>query len=266
MSNLFKRVIVGLIGIPVLMFIFYSGGILFLIFSLIVTSLALRELFSMFEKKNYFPLKNTGIILSAGILVYSFFYFTNFTDIDFLFLIYLPVIFLICAEIFRREKINPLNPVIVIFGLLYITTPFAMLGIINEYSKLNLVLFIFVLIWTCDTAAYFGGKYLGKHLLSPISPKKTWEGSITGFIFTVIVSFSVQYIFPDKLNLTDALIMGITIGIFSQVGDLFESLLKRYCDVKDSSDIIPGHGGILDRFDSIIFVTPLIFIYFRYIK
>lgn len=114
--------------------------------------------------------------------------------------------------------------------------------------------------------AYFGGKFFGKHKLSEISPKKTWEGSITGFIFTVITSYLFYFFSDGKITLTDSIVIGFIIGVFSQIGDLFESLFKRKLDVKDSSHIIPGHGGVLDRFDSLIFVAPLLFLYLELTK
>ncbi|HMS65378.1 MAG TPA: phosphatidate cytidylyltransferase [Ignavibacteria bacterium] len=261
MSNLFKRVIVGVIGIPLLIAVFYFGGIALLVFSLIVSSIALWEFLTITEKKDLHPQKVTGVILSAAIILCSY-----FTDIEFLSMVYVSSSILICAEILKKEKADPLNPVTALFGLIYITIPFSILSELNKYSELNLVIYVFVLIWTCDTSAYFGGRFFGKHLLSPLSPKKTWEGSVSGFLFTVLVSLIIHFIYPDKLNFNDALMTGMIIGIFSQAGDLFESLVKRFCGVKDSSGLIPGHGGILDRFDSLIFAVPLIFIYFRYVK
>ena len=114
--------------------------------------------------------------------------------------------------------------------------------------------------------AYFGGRKFGKHKLSSVSPNKTREGSVTGFIFTVIISLVLHFIFPNEITIYTAVIIGILTGIFSQIGDLFESMIKRYCGVKDSSNLIPGHGGILDRFDSLIFVVPVIFIYLSLIE
>lgn len=261
MSNLVKRVLVGIVGIPMVLYICYAGGILFLIFSLIVTSIALWEFYSMLEEKGYMPMKELGILTSDAVLIISFFMNKDLIIFEYIFLI-----FLVTAEILRKENQSPLNPLIVIFGLLYITLPFVMLRELIEFSGLNLVIYAFILIWTCDTAAYFGGKFFGRHKLSSISPKKTWEGSLFGFIFTVGAALAIHFIFPDRISFKDTLITGIIVGLFSQVGDLFESLIKRYCGVKDSSDLIPGHGGVLDRFDSLIFVAPLIFIYFTYIK
>ncbi|MEO6695939.1 MAG: phosphatidate cytidylyltransferase [Ignavibacteria bacterium] len=261
MSNMVKRILVGIIGIPLVIYVCYLGGIAFLIFSLIVTSAASWEFYSMFERKGLMPMKITSILAAAAVLLLSY-----FIKRDFLLYQYIFIVFFIMAEILRKENKNPLNPVIVIFALLYITAPFIMLSQLIERSNFNLVIYIFVLIWVCDSAAYFGGKIFGKHMLSSISPKKTWEGSITGFILTIGISLIVHLIYPESLLIKDALISGLIVGIFSQAGDLFESLIKRYCGVKDSSEIIPGHGGILDRFDSLIFVAPLIFIYFIYIK
>lgn len=259
MSNQIKRIITAVIAIPALLMIFYAGGIFFFLFSLAVTSLAMWELFSMFEKKSFYPLKTAGIILSAAIQIIFYFCLS-----DFLVLLIPVFLILISCEIFRKEKINPLNPVIVFFGLVYVTVPFMLMGRAGEFSKLNPVIFVFVLIWTSDSAAYFGGKYTGRHKLSSISPNKTIEGSVIGFLFTVMVSMIIHFIFPEDLDFIDALVTGILTGVFSQTGDLFESLLKRYCGVKDSSLIIPGHGGVLDRFDSFIFVAPLVFIYLKY--
>jgi len=257
MSNLTKRILAGVIGIPLIISASYFGGIFFLIFSLIVTSFALWEYCEMFRTKGYHLFKLSALFFSIALMIISYLLNYRFE------IIFLPVfIFITTAEILRKENRNPLNAAIVIFGILYVTVPFMMLNsFVKNTSGFNVIIFLFILIWTCDTAAYFGGKYFGKHQLSPISPKKTWEGSATGFVFTVSAALIVHSIIPEKISLNDAVIMGIITGIFAQIGDLFESLIKRYCGVKDSSNIIPGHGGVLDRFDSLIFVTPLIFIY-----
>lgn len=259
MSNLIKRILTGVIGIPVLLFIFYTGGIYFFIFSLIVSCGGLWEFFKMSEKKNFHPMKVPGIILSAMFLTFSY-----VSEVDTVISLSIIFILLALAEVIRSGNKNPLNPFIAVSGILYITVPFALLGKINNFSGLNLLIYIFVMIWICDTSAYFGGKYFGRHKLSSISPNKTLEGSAAGFIFTVLTSSAVHFMYPDKLSLTDALAAGIITGIFSQTGDLFESLLKRYAGVKDSSEIIPGHGGLLDRFDSVIFVAPVLYVYFKY--
>jgi len=264
-SNFTKRLIIGIIGVPLLVFIIYKGGYFFLTLSVIVQVLALYEFYNLFKTKNIFPLKIFSIIVYTGLLVLSFFYYEHLEYVINLFLII--ILLTITFEVFRKEKRSPLNPIVSISGFLYLTVPFIFLNLFNlNAGKLpgnfNIVLYIFVLIWTCDTFAFFGGRLFGKHLLSEISPKKTVEGSIAGIIFTVGGALIFHYVTPDNLSLTDALITGLLIGIFSQVGDLFESMLKRYCGVKDSSNIIPGHGGILDRFDSLVFVSPMIYIYF----
>jgi len=264
-SNLTKRVLVGAIGIPLLLFIFFEGGYFFFAFSLIVEIFCLFEFYNIFKNKGVFPLKSVSIFLYTGLLMISFISPGHPEYVMLLFILSTLLIF--TFEVFRKEKRSPLNPVISAAGFLYISLPFLLLNFfyINAEKltqNFNYVIYIFVLIWVCDTFAYFGGRLFGKHPLSPISPKKTIEGSITGFIFTVAAALIFHLILTDKLSMADALITGSIIGTFGQIGDLFESMLKRYCNVKDSSNIIPGHGGVLDRFDSLIFVTPLIYIYF----
>jgi phosphatidate cytidylyltransferase len=128
------------------------------------------------------------------------------------------------------------------------------------------VLGFFAAIWMCDSAAYFVGRWWGKHkLLERVSPKKTWEGAIAGFIFALGTFLLVRTFFLPYLSFIHAVVCGSIIGIFGQLGDLVESWMKRDAGVKDSSAVIPGHGGILDRFDSLIFVSPLLFLYIDFI-
>lgn len=255
MSNTLTRVIVGIIAIPIFLFTIYQGGIYFFILSLLISGIALWEFYSMFQLKGYNVFKFTmiGVSLCSMILYYfngiPVYYF-------FILIVFLSIVF----EILRGKGLNPFNVFISLFGFSYIALPFMFMNVIVNTPGFNYLIFIIILVWVCDTFAYFGGKMFGKHQLSSISPKKTIEGSVIGFIFTIIFALIFYFAAPE-VTLMRALIIGILVGIFSQVGDLFESLLKRYCGVKDSSHIIPGHGGVLDRFDSLIFIIPIIYLY-----
>jgi phosphatidate cytidylyltransferase len=167
------------------------------------------------------------------------------------------------VEFLRKEKNKLINAGLVFFGFVYITFPFALFYKLDK--NYIYVYLLFLLIWANDSFAFFGGKYFGKHKFSRISPNKTVEGLVTGFIFTIITSVVFHFIVSD-ITITDSLVVGVLVGIFGPAGDLFESYLKRYTNVKDSSHIIPGHGGILDRFDSLIVCVPIVYIYFSYIK
>jgi len=264
-SNLTKRVIVGIIAIPLLLLLIYAGGKYFTGFLLLVEIICLYEFLNMFGNKNFYPLKIFTIIFSVII------YFAIFSNL----IAPIPTItiffvFIFTIEIFRTDKLNPLNPFLSFAGIFYVTVPAILLALIRSNGEQEAgfyrILMIFILIWLCDTFAYFGGKLFGKNKLTDISPGKTVEGSVTGFLFAVISGIVMHFIFQNHISFKDGLIVGLIIGIFGQTGDLLESSLKRFCDIKDSSNIIPGHGGMLDRFDSLLFVSPLIYIYFFYIK
>jgi phosphatidate cytidylyltransferase len=125
---------------------------------------------------------------------------------------------------------------------------------------------VFASIWVCDSAAYFAGRAFGRHrLFERVSPKKSWEGAVAGFVGAVAAFVVGKVIALPYLGLAEAVFCGVIVGVFGQVGDLAESLLKRDAGVKDSSSLIPGHGGILDRFDSLMFVSPLLFFYLDFI-
>jgi phosphatidate cytidylyltransferase len=128
------------------------------------------------------------------------------------------------------------------------------------------VIALLAAIWMCDTAAYFGGRAMGRHKLFPrVSPNKTWEGALWGFAAALATMAGAKYAVLGYLSLSEALVIGALVGTAGQLGDLVESLLKRDAGVKDSSSLLPGHGGVFDRFDSFIFVSPAVFLYLDFV-
>ena len=154
-----------------------------------------------------------------------------------------------------------------LFGILYISLPLALLIDLrnhweDERIDLNLIipLFIIFTLWVNDTMAYVVGSFIGKTPLSSISPKKTWEGTVGGILLAVVVMSLIAYL-TQKLSVTHAAIIAALASISGTYGDLFESKLKRLAGVKDSGKIMPGHGGFLDRFDSILFAAIVVWAY-----
>jgi phosphatidate cytidylyltransferase len=160
-----------------------------------------------------------------------------------------------------------LNITFSIFPIAYVSIPFAMLIFLmnplvtGDQPHWHLLFSFFFILWSNDTFAYLVGITMGKHKFSEkISPKKTWEGVIGGILFGLLAAFIIS-IFFKELTLWQWLLAALSINISGIFGDLSESLLKRHFQVKDSGNIFPGHGGILDRFDSVIFAAPVLFCY-----
>ncbi|KMQ69987.1 phosphatidate cytidylyltransferase [Chryseobacterium sp. FH2] len=153
-----------------------------------------------------------------------------------------------------------------IFTVIYAALPFCFALGLPKYSTFENtftleVLFLFVLIWSSDTFAYLVGKFFGKHKMAPkISPKKTWEGYIGGVVLTLVLSFFIEKYNHDLRG--NWMVVGFLVAAFAPLGDLVESQLKRNFGVKDSGNIIPGHGGVLDRLDSFIICAPVVYLYF----
>lgn len=153
-----------------------------------------------------------------------------------------------------------------IFTVIYVALPFCFaLGLPDFHSYDNSfsleVIFLFILIWSSDTFAYLVGKFFGKHKMAPkISPKKTWEGYAGGVVLTLVLSYFVEMYQPQLRG--NWMVVGFLIAAFAPLGDLVESQLKRTFGVKDSGNIIPGHGGVLDRLDSFLICVPVVYLYF----
>jgi phosphatidate cytidylyltransferase len=175
------------------------------------------------------------------------------------------------VELYRKKE-NPFtNIAYTLLGLVYVALPFSLWNLLifrggdgcltNGQYKYHILLGYFILMWTSDTGAYLSGKAFGKHkLFERVSPKKTWEGTIGGGILCLAGAYILSVYFTD-LRLVDWLIVGIIIVIAGNLGDLAESLFKRSIDIKDSGNILPGHGGILDRFDAVLISTPFVSVY-----
>ena len=173
-----------------------------------------------------------------------------------IFIFYL--LFILVRSLYSNRSEQPTEISKIIFGHIYITLPITLAALLKHGCP-NMLLTAVVAIWANDTGAYIVGSKIGKNRLFPsLSPKKSWEGFFGGMLFSVISTTLLAY-FLDVLmfDVTKGVILGIVISIFATWGDLFESMLKRNAGVKDSGSLIPGHGGILDRIDSMLFVIPI---------
>jgi phosphatidate cytidylyltransferase len=234
--------------------------------------LGLNEFYKLSEKLEAKPFKMAGFV--GGIIMYVTFIqapliFLNENDTSIKFLLVVIPFFILTVALFSRHEKPIHDALFTLAGLMYAVLPFALLneltfihnfenGFIEYFPKV--ILGVIFLIWSNDTFAYLGGSLFGKHkMIARISPGKTWEGTLFGIFVTFGISFLIQTYMLHAEGLLWP-ILGIIVPILSTVGDLVESMLKRQANIKDSGNIMPGHGGVLDRFDSLIFVTPFVYI------
>lgn len=239
----------------------------FTLFFFIVAMIGLNEFYKIAEKLNAKPYKLTGFV--AGCVTYLSFInpneiFPGSSVQDFLKPVLIVLPFIIFSVALFNKRSNPIqNALFTGMGILYAVLPFTLLHgirLLHVESFPEIILGIIFLIWSNDTFAYLGGSLFGKNkMIERISPGKTWEGTIFGVFVTFGVSFLIKnYLVKDESVLWP--VLGIVIPVLATVGDLVESMLKRQAGIKDSGTIMPGHGGILDRFDSLIFVAPFVFV------
>lgn len=268
MLNNFKksRTFVNALGIPGLLFIIWLGGLYFTVFMSIVIVLALKEFYGITKEKE------KDVSFPIGLVGAAFFIWFYHTEPYLNMLIFLQIAFLfvmggLVKALFSKQE-NPLSGLaITMFGIFYIPMLLGSLIAIRQmdvaYST-HYTFAIFISVWLCDSVAFgFGTKWGKKKILPRISPNKSVVGCITGlastFIFFLILK---QFSLPSlDFNFQDVIVFTIITGVFGQMGDFIESMFKREAGVKDSGTFLLGHGGVLDRFDSLIFVAPLSYFY-----
>jgi phosphatidate cytidylyltransferase len=270
MKGLLTRTISGIIYITLITFCILYSKVAFIELLLLLGVIAAEELTQLIKSDNT-ATKYTAILDSIGaLLLIASFSFANLSDVDAalaigLYLIY--VIIRLVAQLYL-PKIDAIRSLAnSMFVQAYAILPLALMTLLySKYGTPHLVLAIFIMIWLNDTGAFLVGSLCGRHRLFPrISPKKSWEGFCGGMVFTVAAGVIFGTYFTDYVNGFGIGIMagcGALVSIFATWGDLVESLIKRTVGVKDSGNIIPGHGGILDRIDSLLLVIPAMVIYF----
>lgn len=245
-----QRIISALVALLILVPITIIGGIYFKLTFSLLSIMALYEILRASSKNNKYP--NMILILS-----YILIFLLVFVDLNVIiklsllfFILALPLIF------YDKDKYNIESFSFIIFSILFISFVFSYLISIRE-NDIHLFIFMFLITILTDSFAYIGGKLFGKHKLIPkVSPNKTIEGSVIGSLFGIVIP-SIYYIYmvdPGE-SIFLVVISVLVLSILGQIGDLFFSSIKRYYGIKDYSNIMPGHGGVLDRLDSIIFVV-----------
>ena len=268
LNNLWTRALTGVLFVVSIIGSVLLSHLLFSLLFLIVTVLAMYEFYRLFEKNETIKIQVIpGII--AGSIVYLTIALVSLQLIStkYLLLNLLLPIWVFIIELYRKTHSPIQNISLTLLGVVYVSIPLAILNLLfnpqliaGEHHPEILICF-FVILWTSDTFAYLTGMLLGRNkLFERISPKKTWEGSIGGFVFGLIAAFVISYFYPE-FGLINWLIIASIIMIFGAFGDLTESMFKRSSKIKDSGNILPGHGGMLDRFDAALLAAPAIFVY-----
>lgn len=270
-SNLIQRALTGIVFVIVLVGCILYSPLSFGALFVLITALSVHEFGHLMNRSGEVGV-NTLIISLGGVYLFLALwgYCAQITDAQ-VFLPYLVLLlYLMITELYLKKK-NPLgNWAFSMLSQLYVALPFALLNVLAYHNSPTessvtynpiLPLSIFVFIWLSDTGAYCVGSLLGKHrLFERISPKKSWEGSIGGAIFSLASSLVFARYF-DFISAKQWLGLALVVVIFGTWGDLTESLMKRQLGIKDSGNILPGHGGMLDRFDSALMAIPASVVY-----
>jgi phosphatidate cytidylyltransferase len=266
MNNFLKRLVFGAIFVGILIFCILYSKITFIVLFLIIMNLSIYEFNKLISLNSFFPylLGNLLFIFAntSNFLNTSSISLTNYTGIALFLGFFATFISILFSK--KEEAVDQLGKKFL--SVVYIAVPYTLIVMIpflnNDYQYINTtILGIFILVWVNDSFAYLVGSNFGKHkLFKRISPNKTWEGFLGGMIFTILASYILAHYFV-KMSFNNWIVFALIVSIFGVLGDLIESMFKRQAGVKDSSNMIPGHGGFLDRMDSVIFSAPFIFIY-----
>jgi len=270
--NLRLRIYVALVWVPLLLLISYVGGIFLLVFVLAATYLGLLEFCRLAQSRGlkadlpYMAILGAVLILSVYFRAYEFLFFV----------VALATLLLCLMHLYRGQGADLFpNLGVNLFGLLYVAGLFSYFVAVRNISSVEgwrhgsgagWLMLTLVVIWIDDTFAYFFGKWWGKRpLAANVSPNKTVEGAIAGAVGALLAGFLARWLFLEAISSAHIVLLSLLIFVAGLFGDLVESLLKRACYLKDASELIPGHGGVLDRFDSLLFALPVVYYYLRVI-
>ncbi len=269
-AGILPRLAVILLGVPCLYLVTERGGVFFLLLVNMIILLGLREFYVLMKAKGYEPFEVLGYFCSLAISWYAWHEGAVVPLI-----LTASLLAIMIREVFRKEMSQSLGHMAVtVFGIMYIGWLGSHLVLLrelptslglNDHIGARLVFMVALLTWATDTAAYLFGVALGRHKLIPrISPNKTVEGAVGGLLGAALVGWLLSRGMVPFVTPLAGIILGLVVGVMAQLGDLVESLIKRDAGIKDTAELIPGHGGVLDRFDSMLFTAPVVYYYFRF--
>jgi len=268
LSTFLKRTISGTLFVIIIIGSILLGRYSFLLVFISLMLFSLYEFYKICLHSRVRPQVLYGMLIGALIFMANYFFAIGQIG-SYIFLGLIPLLLSIfIIELYRNQNKPIHNIGFTLLGLLYVALPFALLNyIVLSYSSYrigyqsHLLIGFFALAWANDSGAYAVGVSIGKNKLFPkISPKKSWEGLIGGFFTTALVAWIISMIFPE-VSIVNWFFIGFITAVMSVFGDLVESMFKRSIGVKDSGKFLPGHGGVLDRFDGILFAAPVVFVY-----
>ncbi len=258
------RAITGLFFVIIMLGSLFCGSYIFTGFYIFLSLVCLMEFFGLVKTTGIRPHRTIGYI--AALIIFASVagkYFFQF-ETKWL-LINIPIFFgIFILELFKKSKIPFSNIAYTFLGLIYTIIPFVFfhnIAFLSGSYNYHLALSFLLMLWANDTGAYIFGLNFGRHrLFERHSPKKTWEGFIGGIFTSFLVAFILSYFFKEY-NYYEWMGVALLISCFGTMGDLIESMFKRSIEIKDSGSILPGHGGLLDRFDGLFLSAPAVFVY-----
>jgi phosphatidate cytidylyltransferase len=269
-SSLSTRIISAVIFLPVLILLLLQGGWPYLVLVEAIVTLGVLEFYRMAQAKGAMPHTLVGVISAAGLVALLYYGHTAASGL----LVTGAFLLVLILELRRgRPEGSMLNIGTTVLGVFYVGWLGGHLGLLRTLAAsaghpelgAGVIIFTFFVTWSGDTGAYFVGRAWGRHPLYPaVSPRKSVEGAFGGLAAAIVAGFLGRTWLLPELNVIDTLILGLVAGSIGPIGDLVESLMKRDSGLKDSAAMIPGHGGVLDRFDSLLFVSPVFYYYLKY--
>jgi phosphatidate cytidylyltransferase len=270
LKTLFVRALTGAVFVALTIGSILLGQFTFLVFFLGTMLYSTYEFYRLCQIRGDKPHVIIGLIISAYIFISVFVYRLGYTGTE-VFLLLIPMLMLIpIFEVFHDVRRRILNISFTILGIVYVAIPFSILNLIATHQEAENgegwyspipTIGLFIILWVSDTGAYLVGSQIGKHKLAKkISPNKTWEGAIGGGLLAMVATIIFAH-YSNLFTISQAIFISILTVFAGTLGDLSESMFKRSFNVKDSGKIMPGHGGLLDRFDSLLFSAPVYYLY-----
>jgi len=270
LNKLLTRTITGIVLVSVMLAAIFVSEYSYAILFLLIIGGASIEFSRLFIQSKVRPLKWMPFLISIFLFTTFFLIAKGIIGLEYAAAFPLLILIIIATEMYRKKETVVENIAVALLSIFYVALPLSLVNYLvfpkfqpTDIYNPALLVALFVIIWVYDSGAYLVGVSIGKHrLFERISPKKSWEGAIGGTLTAIVASFFISKYIPE-ISLSHWIIISILVVVSSTFGDLTESMFKRYFGIKDSGNILPGHGGILDRFDSLLFAAPVLVAYLK---